>query len=70
MVMQNLREGGGGGAVNKLHYMVYMKVVNGQILPSSPWGEGIPYNGLQGRLGLRGIPFIGLRYIDSRAVKG
>ena len=38
MVMQNLR--GGGGAVNKLHYMVYMQVVNGQILPSSPLGGG------------------------------
>ena len=52
--------------------MVYVKVMNGQNLPRSPLGGGerIPYNGLQGRLGLRGIPFLGLRYIDSRAVKG
>ena len=42
----------------------------GRFYLAPPWGEGIPYNGLQGRLGPRGIPFIGLRYIDSRAVKG
>ena len=42
----------------------------GRIYLAPPWGEGTPYNGLQGRLTLRGIPFLGLRSIDSRQLKG
>ena len=68
MVMQNffLR---GGGAVNKLYYGL-CEGHEWAEFTSLPPGERIPYNGLQGRLGQRGIPFLGLRYIDSRAVKG
>ena len=62
----------GGGAVNKLYYGLCEGHEWGEFtsLPPGGGGERIPYNGLQGRLGLRGIPFLGLRYIDSRAVKG
>ena len=58
-----------GGAVNKLYYGL-CEGHEWAEFTSLPPGERIPYNGLQGRLGLRGIPFLGLRYIDSRAVKG
>ena len=61
--------GWGGGAVNKLYYGL-CEGHEWAEFTSLPPGERIPYNGLQGRLGLRGIPFLGLRYIDSRAVKG
>ena len=60
---------GGGGAVNKLYYGL-CEGHEWAEFTSLPPGERIPYNGLQGRLGQRGIPFLGLRYIDSRAVKG
>ena len=59
----------GGGAVNKLYYGL-CEGHEWAEFTSLPPGERIPYNGLQGRPGLRGIPFLGLRYIDSRAVKG
>ena len=58
------------GAVNKLYYGLCEGHEWAEFTSLPPGGERIPYNGLQGRLGLRGIPFLGLRYIDSRAVKG